>query len=74
MRYGAEYRERGGQQGYETRHVAGAVYVKSIMAFTESETDTKKAALEASLSFALNPIPVSEVSRIRLMRPFLSLG
>lgn len=61
----AEHYARDVQQGYETRHVAGALWVHTIMAFMASEKDTTKAALDASLAFALNPIPISEVSGAR---------
>jgi hypothetical protein len=58
----AEHCACDGQQGYETRHVAGSLWVRSIQAFMESEEDTKRAALNASLAFAMDPIPISEVS------------
>jgi hypothetical protein len=59
----AEHSARDGQQGYEARHMASALWVYSIMAFIDSERDAKTAAINASLAFALNPIPISEVTR-----------
>jgi hypothetical protein len=43
--------------------MASALWVYSIMAFIDSERDAKTAAINASLAFALNPIPISEVTR-----------
>ena len=51
------------QQGYESRHVAGALWMHGIMAILGSEKDPEKAALDASLAFSLNPLPISEVRR-----------
>ena len=34
-----------------------------IMAILGSEKDPEKAALDASLAFSLNPLPISEVRR-----------
>lgn len=61
-----DYRVRDVQQGYESRHVAGAVWMYGIMAYVASEKNVIQAALDASLAFSLNPMPISEVRRRRL--------
>lgn len=49
------------QQGYESRHIAWALWVQSIIAFSESEDDVFMAGVNATLACAFDPLPVVEV-------------
>ncbi len=59
------------QQGYESRHVAGAVWMTSIIAFMKSNEDSTQAAMRATLACAFDALPMTEVS---LIFPFTILG
>jgi hypothetical protein len=53
-----------GQQGYESRHIAWSLWIRSIVAFADSEKDLRQAGINATMDCAFDPLPIVEVCEV----------
>lgn len=49
------------KDGYEGRHMAGAMWMQGILAFAANEDDQNQAARDAAMACYLTSIPITEV-------------
>ncbi len=54
------------QQGYESRHIVGAVWMQSLIALINTDENCVNAALQATMGCAFNAMPVTEVCLARV--------